>query len=61
MFHDRGPRRFIRKRKLLAQPTDYMIMGKHKFGIEKVVGYASLKHEMFCFASNLNKFVEPCF
>ncbi|GKB64307.1 hypothetical protein Tco_0920493 [Tanacetum coccineum] len=32
---------------------------KVKYGVEKVVNYANLNHENFCFASGLNKSVEP--
>ncbi|GJS98442.1 hypothetical protein Tco_0819612 [Tanacetum coccineum] len=34
-------------------------IGKVKYGVEKVVGSANVNHESFCFASGLNKSVEP--
>ncbi|KAJ9546309.1 hypothetical protein OSB04_018852 [Centaurea solstitialis] len=34
---------------------DYIIEGKVKYGIEKVVNYSQLNKENFCFVSNLNK------
>ncbi|KAJ9538263.1 LOW QUALITY PROTEIN: hypothetical protein OSB04_030996 [Centaurea solstitialis] len=38
---------------------DFVIVGKVKYGIEKVVNYASLCKDNYCFISNLNKSVEP--
>lgn len=38
---------------------DYIVEGKVKNGLEKVVNYAFLSQEIFCFVSTLNKAVEP--
>ncbi|XP_052622580.1 retrovirus-related Pol polyprotein from transposon RE1 isoform X1 [Lactuca sativa] len=39
--------------------SDYVVKGKHKYGIERSVNYSALNTESFCFISNLNKTVEP--
>ena len=39
--------------------NDFIVEGKVKFGIEKVVNYSNLDTDSFCFDSNLNKSVEP--
>nr|KAJ0213000.1 hypothetical protein LSAT_V11C400157850 [Lactuca sativa] len=44
---------------LPAKFSDYIVEGKHKFGIEKTVNYSLLDNENLCFVSNLNKTVEP--
>nr|GEZ36236.1 ribonuclease H-like domain-containing protein [Tanacetum cinerariifolium] len=54
-------RRSTRQTKLPTSLNDFVIEGKVKYGVEKVVSYANLKHENFCFASGLNKSVEPTF
>lgn len=51
----RSTRDFVLPRKF----NDYVVEGKVKFGIEKVVNYAKLSFECFCFVSNLNKSIEP--
>lgn len=38
---------------------DYIIEGKYKYGVEKVVNYSHLSNNNKCFVSNLNKVVEP--
>ncbi|KAJ0567388.1 putative RNA-directed DNA polymerase [Helianthus annuus] len=38
---------------------DYVVEGKVKFGYERVVNYANLSPENVCFASNVNKILEP--
>ncbi|KAI3744219.1 hypothetical protein L1987_57296 [Smallanthus sonchifolius] len=38
---------------------DYVVSGKVKYGIEKVVNYSNLSVENMCFVSVLNKSVEP--
>ncbi|GKA64920.1 hypothetical protein Tco_0764627, partial [Tanacetum coccineum] len=52
-------RRSSRQTKLPTSLNDFIIDGKVKYGVEKVVNYANLRHENFCFASSLNKSVEP--
>ncbi|GKB96948.1 ribonuclease H-like domain-containing protein [Tanacetum coccineum] len=52
-------RRSSRQTKLPTSLNDFIIEGKVKYGVEKVVNYANLNHESFCFASGLNKSVEP--
>lgn len=51
-----------RSRRQLQFPrkfNDYIIEGKHKYGIEKTVRYSKLNDETKCFISNLNKTIEP--
>ncbi|KAJ0470826.1 putative RNA-directed DNA polymerase [Helianthus annuus] len=38
---------------------DYVVEGKVKFGYERVVNYANLPPDNVCFASNVNKILEP--
>ncbi|KAJ0493280.1 putative RNA-directed DNA polymerase [Helianthus annuus] len=38
---------------------DYVVEGKVKFGYERVVNYANLPSDNICFASNVNKILEP--
>ena len=38
---------------------DYIVEGKHKYGIERTVNYSHLDKNSKCFVSNLNKTVEP--
>ncbi|GKE12183.1 hypothetical protein Tco_1415734, partial [Tanacetum coccineum] len=52
-------RRSSRQTKLPTSLNDFVIEGKVKYGVEKVVSYANLNHENFCFASDLNKSIEP--
>ncbi|GKC25077.1 ribonuclease H-like domain-containing protein [Tanacetum coccineum] len=53
------PRRSSRPHKLPTNLNDIIIKGKVKYGVEKVVNYSKLSKEIFCFASSLNKSVEP--
>ncbi|KAI3730698.1 hypothetical protein L1987_61872 [Smallanthus sonchifolius] len=39
--------------------NDFLVEGKVKYGMEKVVNYSKLSFENKCFATNLNKSVEP--
>ncbi|GJZ54545.1 hypothetical protein Tco_0609430 [Tanacetum coccineum] len=52
-------RRSMRQTKLPSSLNDFIINGKVKYGVEKVVNYANLDHDSFCFASILNRSVEP--
>nr|GEU94006.1 ribonuclease H-like domain-containing protein [Tanacetum cinerariifolium] len=52
-------RRSTRQTKLPTSLNDFVIEGKVKYGVKKVVSYANLNHENFCFTSGLNKSVEP--
>ncbi|KAJ9561025.1 hypothetical protein OSB04_006185 [Centaurea solstitialis] len=38
---------------------EYVVEGKVKYGIERVVNYSKLCKENYCFVSNLNKSLEP--
>ncbi|XP_071713293.1 uncharacterized protein [Rutidosis leptorrhynchoides] len=38
---------------------DFIVEGKVKYGVEKVVNYSNLCHENLCFVSSLNKSIEP--
>lgn len=38
---------------------DYIVEGKYKYGVEKVVNYSKLSSINKCFVSNLNKITEP--
>ncbi|GJV45376.1 ribonuclease H-like domain-containing protein [Tanacetum coccineum] len=52
-------RRSSRQTKLPTSVNDFIIDGKIKFDVERVVNYANLSHENFCFISGLNKSIEP--
>nr|KAJ0195950.1 hypothetical protein LSAT_V11C700347840 [Lactuca sativa] len=39
--------------------SDYVVEGKHKYGIERSVNYSALNSENLCFVASLNKIVEP--
>lgn len=52
-------KRSDRTRTLPVKFSDYVIEGKHKFGIEKFVGYSKLSHDFASYSSSLNKSVEP--
>jgi hypothetical protein len=54
-----GPRRSTRIRSFLKNLNDYIIEGKVKFGLEKVVNYSNLSAENLSFVTILNKIVEP--
>ncbi|KAJ0801453.1 putative RNA-directed DNA polymerase [Helianthus annuus] len=38
---------------------DFVVEGRVKYGIEKVINYANLSYENKCFVSSLNKILEP--
>ncbi|GKB80510.1 hypothetical protein Tco_0947405 [Tanacetum coccineum] len=48
-------RKSSRQTKLPTSLNDFIIDGKVKYGIKRVINYANLSHENFCFASSLNK------
>ncbi|GJT55808.1 ribonuclease H-like domain-containing protein [Tanacetum coccineum] len=52
-------RRSMRQTKLPSSLNDIIIHGKVKYGIEKVVNYVNLDLDSLCFASSLNRSVEP--
>ncbi|KAJ9563367.1 hypothetical protein OSB04_008527 [Centaurea solstitialis] len=58
-FENTISRKSDRVSKLPKKFNDYIIEGKVKYGIERVVNYSHLCKENFCFVSNLNKSVEP--
>ncbi|GKB90899.1 hypothetical protein Tco_0963171 [Tanacetum coccineum] len=53
------PRRSSRIPKLPTKLNDYVVDSKVKYGFEKHVSYAKLNSVNFCFATTLNKSVEP--
>ncbi|GJZ59848.1 putative RNA-directed DNA polymerase [Tanacetum coccineum] len=53
------PRRSGRVSKLPAKLNDYVIDSKLKYGLEKHVSYAKLNSVNYCFATTLNKSVDP--
>ncbi|GJS46587.1 ribonuclease H-like domain-containing protein [Tanacetum coccineum] len=53
------PRRSSRPHKLPTSLNDFIIEGKVKYGVEKVVNYSTLSKEILYFASSLNKSVKP--
>lgn len=52
-------RRSSRESKTPIRFNDYVMHSKVRYGIEKYVSYASLSRTNMCFASTLNKSVEP--
>ncbi|KAK1425214.1 hypothetical protein QVD17_20561 [Tagetes erecta] len=52
-------RRSTRSAGLPRRLGDFVVEGKVKYGIEKVVSYSKLSHEAYCFTSSLDKSVEP--
>ncbi|GJZ48146.1 ribonuclease H-like domain-containing protein, partial [Tanacetum coccineum] len=48
-----------RQTKLLVKLNDYVLNSNVKYGIEKFVEYSSLRGANLCFATTLNKSVEP--
>nr|GEW00241.1 ribonuclease H-like domain-containing protein [Tanacetum cinerariifolium] len=52
-------RRSTRQTKLPSSLNDFIINGKVKYGVEKVVNYANLDHNSLCFAFGLNKSIKP--
>nr|GEY76176.1 putative reverse transcriptase, RNA-dependent DNA polymerase, Gag-polypeptide of LTR copia-type [Tanacetum cinerariifolium] len=51
--------RSFRHTKLPTSLNDFIIDGKVKYGIERAVNYANLSSDNFCFATSLNKSIEP--
>ncbi|GJZ96408.1 ribonuclease H-like domain-containing protein [Tanacetum coccineum] len=52
-------RRSSRQTKLPSSLNDFVVEGKVKYGVEKVVNYAYLNLDNYCFISALNKSIEP--
>nr|GEX45413.1 hypothetical protein [Tanacetum cinerariifolium] len=52
-------RRSSRQTKLPISLNDFIIRGKVKYGIERVVNYFNLSSDNFSFASSLNKSIKP--
>ncbi|XP_071740407.1 uncharacterized protein [Rutidosis leptorrhynchoides] len=51
-----------RSQRDIAMPkrfNEYVVEGKVKYGLEKVINYSKLSKENLCFVSTLNKSVEP--
>ncbi|GJY24695.1 NAC domain-containing protein [Tanacetum coccineum] len=48
-----------RPSKLPTSLNDFVVEGKVKYGLKKVVNYSKLKPENFCFTSSLNKSIKP--
>ncbi|XP_071727351.1 uncharacterized protein [Rutidosis leptorrhynchoides] len=56
---DQNLRRSTRETNIPKKFDDYVIEGKVKYGVERVVNYSMLNSNNWCFVSNLNKSVEP--
>ncbi|GJT02651.1 ribonuclease H-like domain-containing protein [Tanacetum coccineum] len=54
-----GLRRSSRQSKLPVKFNDYVLNSSVKYGIQKYVSYSKLKGSNLCFATTLNKSVEP--
>ncbi|GKB12465.1 putative RNA-directed DNA polymerase [Tanacetum coccineum] len=54
-----APRRSSRPSRVPQNLNDFVIEGKVKYGVERVVNYSNLSKDSFCFTSNLNKSIEP--
>nr|GEY33895.1 hypothetical protein [Tanacetum cinerariifolium] len=52
-------RRSFRQTKLPSSLNDFIVEGKVKYGVERVVNYSNLSYYNFSFASSLNKSIEP--
>ncbi|KAK1406226.1 hypothetical protein QVD17_41515 [Tagetes erecta] len=52
-------RKSTRKTNLPKSLQDFIVEGKVRYGFEKVVNYSKLSSDNFCFATSLNKSVEP--
>ncbi|GJY43859.1 ribonuclease H-like domain-containing protein [Tanacetum coccineum] len=52
-------RRSSRQNKFPCSLNDFIVEGKVKYGDERVVNYANLNHDDYCFASALNMSDEP--
>ncbi|GJU10966.1 ribonuclease H-like domain-containing protein [Tanacetum coccineum] len=48
-----------RQTKLSASLNDFIVEGKVKYGVKKVVNYSNLSADNYSFASSLNKSIEP--
>nr|GEV34952.1 putative ribonuclease H-like domain-containing protein [Tanacetum cinerariifolium] len=53
------PRRSSRHSNVPQNLNDFIIKGKVKYGVVRVVNYSNLSNDNFCFTSNLNKSIEP--
>ncbi|GKA21189.1 wall-associated receptor kinase 5-like protein, partial [Tanacetum coccineum] len=51
-------RRSSRQTKLPSSLNDFIVEGKVKYGVERIVSYANLNHENLFFAYSLNKSIE---
>nr|GEW57678.1 ribonuclease H-like domain-containing protein [Tanacetum cinerariifolium] len=54
-------RRSSRQTNLPTSLIDFIIDGKVKYDVERIVNYANLSPKNLCFASGLNKSIEPNF
>nr|GEU95260.1 putative reverse transcriptase, RNA-dependent DNA polymerase, Gag-polypeptide of LTR copia-type [Tanacetum cinerariifolium] len=54
-----APRRSSRPSRVPQNLNDFVIEGKFKYRVERVVNYSNISKEIFCFTSNLNKSIEP--
>ncbi|GJV57242.1 ribonuclease H-like domain-containing protein [Tanacetum coccineum] len=52
-------RRSSRQTKLPSSLNDFIVEEKVKYRVERVMNYANLNHDNYCFISALNKSVEP--
>ncbi|GKA65993.1 ribonuclease H-like domain-containing protein [Tanacetum coccineum] len=59
--HTPDLRRSSRQSKLPVRFNDYVVNSNVEYGIEKYVNYFRLKGGNLCFATTLNKFVEPTY
>nr|GEY09153.1 hypothetical protein [Tanacetum cinerariifolium] len=53
------PRRSSKPSKVPRNLNDFVIEGKVKYEVERVVNYSNLSNDNFCFTSNINKSIEP--
>nr|GEU94008.1 hypothetical protein [Tanacetum cinerariifolium] len=58
-LHANTVRRSSRHTKLPSSLNDFIIEGKVKYGVERVVNYVNLNHDNYCFIYALNKNIEP--
>lgn len=54
-----GSSRSHREPRMLVRFNDYVIEGKYKYGIERLVNYSFLNNDNICFMSKLNKTIKP--
>ncbi|XP_052622644.1 uncharacterized protein LOC111911314 [Lactuca sativa] len=54
-----GVSRSRRESRMPVKFNDYIVEGRHKYGIEHTLNYSVLSTENKCFCSNLNKTIEP--